>query len=261
MCKSISILFLSALVSSASLDAETPRSWTDKKAFYENLLETAEILKVEDIGSGVTNPRKVTLEKDGTVFHGVYKPLKRGRHKGYWESYQAEVAAYELDKMIGLDMVPPTIVRRVESDLGSLQLWVEGCRLYKEVEASVPRTPRLSHQVSLMKIFDNLIHNDDRNAGNFMLDEAWNIVLIDHSRAFIDREDLLKPETKLPVQFERGLVERLRALSLEELREKLGDLLFEGQVEAILERRDKLLEYMNELVEKNGEARVFFVLP
>lgn len=251
------ILFLST--TGSIFAAETPGSWIDKKVFYEELLEKAQILEVQDLGSGVTNPRKVTLEKDGTRFYGVYKPLKRGRHKGYWESYQAEVAAYELDKLLGLDMVPPTIVRRVESDLGSLQLWVENCRLYKEVEASVPRTPRFSHQISLMKMFDNLIHNDDRNSGNFMLDEAWNIVLIDHSRAFIDRKDLLKQETKLPVQFERGLVARLEALTLEELRETLGDLLFKGQVEAVLERRDKLLEYMNQLVEKNGEARVFFV--
>ena len=107
-----------------------PRMWIGQREVYEEWLQTAEIQEMEDVGEGVTDPTRVTLKQSDTVFQAIYKPLRRGRHKGYWESYQAEVAAYELDKMLGLDMVPPTVVRRIKGDLGSMQLWVEGCDTY-----------------------------------------------------------------------------------------------------------------------------------
>lgn len=218
---------------------------------------SAQVQALEDVGEGVTNPTKVTLSNDGVVFYAIYKPLKRGRHKGFWESYQAEVAAYTLDKLLGLDMVPPTVVRRVKSDLGSLQLWVEGCDTYNRLEPNVPQTTQFSHQISKMKMFDNLISNEDRNGGNFLLDEAWNVILIDHSRAFLDRKNIMK-ESKLPVQYDRDVVEQLKSLSQEQLELELEDLLGGGQIRSILVRRDKILEHLEQLVAERGEARVFF---
>ena len=69
-------------------------------------------------------------------------------------------------------MVPPTVVRRIKGDLGSLQLWVEGCDSYKRLQPKVPQTRQFSRRISRMKMFDNLIFNDDRNTGNFILDES-----------------------------------------------------------------------------------------
>lgn len=232
------------------------KTWVTERARYEEWLRTAEVLEVEDVGSGVTKPRKVTLKEGEVVFHAAYKPIKRGRHQGFWESYQAEVAAYRLDRILGLDMVPPTIERRVESDLGSLQFWVPDCHLYKEVEGKMAMTPDFSQQVSRMKMFDNLIYNSDRNAGNFLIDADKNVVLIDHSRAFVDRKDLL--DKWLPAQFDRSLVERLKALDEATLEAELDDLLMGGQIESILARRDKLLKYMDKLIAEKGERAVFF---
>jgi hypothetical protein len=249
---------LAALGTASVSKAEDPKIWVGDKAKYEQWLREAEVIEVEDVGQGVTKPRKATLKMGEVVFHAAYKPIKRGRHGGYWESYEAEVAAYELDKLLGLDMVPPTVVRRVESDLGSLQLWVEGCKTYKSVEQQAPRTPEFSHQISRMKLFDNLIFNDDRNAGNFLVDSSWDVILIDHSRAFLERKEILKGESKLPASFDRKLVERLRALRPEDLESAMKGLLQKSQVEAVLARRDKLLQRLDELVAKQGEARVLF---
>ncbi len=243
-----------------SLAAAQPaqRMWIGQREVYEEWLQTAEIQEMEDVGEGVTEPTRVTLKQGDTVFQAIYKPIRRGRHKGYWESYQAEVAAYELDKMLGLDMVPPTVVRRIKGDLGSMQLWVEGCDTYKRLQPKVPQTPQFSWQISRMKMFDNLIFNDDRNTGNFMLDESWNIILIDHSRAFIDRKNLLKGDTKLPAQYDRKLVERLQALTREDLEAELEDVLQGNEINAIFTRRDKILEHQQKLVDERGEVRVMF---
>ena len=45
---------------------------------------------------------------------------------GYFESYKSEVAAYELDKLLSLNMVPPVVERRVNNDLGAAIMWVDG---------------------------------------------------------------------------------------------------------------------------------------
>ena len=252
--------FLWALTLGPSLAAAqpAPRMWIDQKEVYEEWLQTAEIQAMEDVGEGVTEPMRVTLKQGDTVFQAIYKPLKRGRHQGYWESYQAEVAASGLDKILGLDMVPPTVVRRIKGNLGSLQLWVEGCDTYKRLQPKVPQTPQFSQQISRMKMFDNLIFNDDRNAGNFMLDESWNVILIDHSRAFLNRKNLLKGKNKLPAQYDRKLLERLQALTREGLEATLDDMLRGGQIKDILARRDKILEHQQKLVDERGEVRVMF---
>jgi len=245
-----------AQASVAQVTAERP--WLAEREALEERLETAEIVHVEDVGEGVTNPRKVTLVAGSDEFHAIYKPLKRGRQRGFWESYQAEVAAYHLDRILGLDMVPPTVVRRVDGNLGSLQLWIEGSDTYKRLQDKVPMTPVLSRQVSNMKMFDNLIFNDDRNAGNFLLDSEWNIVLIDHSRAFIERSHLLKGKAKLPSQYDRKVVERLRVLTRDELEPAMDGLLMGGQLDNLLKRRDEILEHLEKLVAERGEASVLF---
>lgn len=262
MRSSTSFLWLAVALVAAPAQSQDPdaasKPWVSERARWETWLQEAEVVSIEEVGEGVTEPHRVTLTKDGVEFAAIFKPIRRGRHKGYWESYQAEVAAYELDKLIGLDMVPPTIVRRIGPDRGSLQLWVEGCNTYQRVERSVPQNMRFSHQISRMKMFDNLIYNDDRNGGNFLLDESWNVVLIDHSRAFLGREELLEGRGKAPVQYDRDLVERLRSLDEATLERVLGPLLMGGQVSAVLKRRDEILVHLTGLVAERGERAVLF---
>ena len=259
LCR-ISSLALALLASGILAGAETESSetWIGRHQEIEKLLETAEIIDVVDIGTGVTKPKKVTLKNGESTFYAAFKPITRGRQKGYWESYQAEVAAYRLDKLLGLDMVPPTVVRRIDKMQGSLQFWVDDCRLYSEVVDETPRSPTWSRQLSTMKMFDVLIANEDRNAQNFLVDPEFVIVLIDHSRAFITSNDMLKKKDKLPIQFDRDLVAKLKALDRETLDTHFKDLLMGGQVKALLERRDGLLRYLDELIRKRGEGQVLF---
>jgi len=84
------------------------------------------------------------------------------------------------------------------------------------------------------------------------------MVLIDHSRAFITEGDIGKDQKKLPVQFDRQLVTKLRSLDAQSLEASFGKLLMGGQMKSLIERRDALLSYLDELVAKQGEARVFF---
>ena len=104
--------------------------WHGRAAEIEELLNDAEVLSVEDIGMGVTKPWRVKLQQGDVTLDAAFKPIKRGRQGGFWESYQAEIATYKLDKLLGLGMVPPTVERRVKNNKGSLQFWVHNCKHY-----------------------------------------------------------------------------------------------------------------------------------
>ena len=159
--------------------------------------------------------------------------------------------------MLGLNMVPPTIIRKINKKKGSLQLWVDDCKLYGDVMNIVPATQDWSHQLSRMKIFDNLILNEDRNARNFLVDPEHDIILIDHSRAFLSKKKIGK-DNKLPTQYDRQLMERVQALDKEQLDARLKDILMGGQIKAIIARRDKLVEHMEKKVKELGEHNVMF---
>ncbi len=121
------------------------KTWVGRYEEVEELLKTAEIVSIEDVGSGVTKPKTVFLKNGDQTLQAAFKPIRRGRQGGFWESYQAEIVAYELDKLLGLDMVPPTVVRKVDGDMGSLQLWVADGQLYGEVVKKIPQTPSWRH--------------------------------------------------------------------------------------------------------------------
>jgi hypothetical protein len=244
------------------------KNWVEHWAEIEEFLRSAEVVATEKVGWGITQPRKLSLEKQDRSLAALWKSLARGRRGGIWESHQAEAAAYELDKLLGLDMVPPTVLRRLGDQDGSLQLWVEGSRLFAEVQSQKPPTKKWERERSCMLVFDNLICNPDRNARNYMVASDWSIILIDHSQAFMTRSPFYRDRTlclatgvdsvALPERFDRKLVARLRQLEIGPIQSRLGELLSANQMASILERRDALLQYIDELVAENGESAVYF---
>src|SRR5207249_9198942 len=92
----------------------------------ENFLAQAKITRQQSISVGVTLPRKLSLELDGKVQFGAFKTIDEGPvptkqldggvELQFQDSWRTEVAAYELDKLIGLGMVPATIERTVRSE-------------------------------------------------------------------------------------------------------------------------------------------------
>ena len=238
----------------ASAPAPTSsKIWVGREAEFEEFLKTAEIKKIVEIGQGVTHPRRAFFAPGGLAGSAIIKAINDGPMAAYLDSWKSEVAAYELDKLLDMGMVPPTVERRIEGDRRSVQLWVENTRSLKKLEGQVsPDIGAWNRQVYRQRIFDDLIINDDRNAGNILVDPLWNVILIDHSRAFDTRK------SKMPAvlsKIDRPFFEKLKALDKDTLQARIGPYVTFG-VDHILQRRDKIVRELEKLIQEHGEENV-----
>lgn len=228
------------------------RIWEGRAAEFEEYLRAADIDRFDTVPLGVTHPKRAFLKPGGPVASVAWKVLPPGRPAGYWESYKSEIAAYELDKLLDLRMVPVAVEKRWKGETAAAILWLTPIHPWKEMEAR-PKPAKWVRQVARMKMFDNFICNKDRNAGNLMVDDDWNLFLIDHSRAFLgDRDLAVKME-----HIDRALWDRILALDEPALIGAIGKWVERGSIRAMLARRDKMKAAIDKLVAAHGEAAVF----
>lgn len=234
-------------------------------------LRDAEVLEVERYDNpGITEPRRAILRDGAVVRRAVfkdyheYKPVKvvRGgeRITRFRDSYLHEAAAYELSELLGLGLVPATVVRTVGVVEGSLQLWVEDAvtEARRIDEGLRPPDPvAWSRQKATLNAFLQLIADvDHRNANNILVTDRFELVKVDSSRAFRWNSGLRDPAGLN--RFPRTMVERLRSLDREGLRQRMAPYLEEGQVDALLARCAVMLELVEERVAERGEPAVLF---
>lgn len=62
----------------AGAETESSKTWLGRHQEIEKLLETAEIIDVEDVGTGVTKPKKVALRDGDSTVYAAFKPITRG---------------------------------------------------------------------------------------------------------------------------------------------------------------------------------------
>lgn len=237
--------------------APSAKNWVANRAQIEEYLKTAEVVSVEELKVGVTRPKRAQLAPGGLVEAIAFKHVQPGRSTGYWESYKSEIAAYELDKMLGLDMVPPTVEKRLKGDRGAAVMWCSPTKSFKD-HGGVP-TPPPAHfaswnrQLAKAKMFDNLIGNMDPNLGNWLVDPAWNLILIDHTRAFTSDKMIVHKKTD---RIDGPLWDKMKALTVENLTPVLSPWMGKGEIKAVIQRRDAMAaDY-----DKQAAANPAFVL-
>jgi hypothetical protein len=242
--------------------------WPDGQEI-ELFLRKAKVTERKKVGTGVTNPEKVTLELDGVVRSAVFKKIDENL-----DNWRNEVAAYELDKLLGIGMVPPTVSRSLGSRGGCLQLWVTGSTM-DEFDGSFPDLADWREQVSVMWLFDDLIANVDRHLNNGMVSPRHRLMLIDNSKSFRDmvelRNDLngkfdgtnarffgVKSDAErgpFATRYPRSLVERLRSVTDREIKNAIDRYVWGWRQHQLLERRKRILERLDAM----GPAVLFDV--
>jgi hypothetical protein len=238
----------------------------------EQFLKTAEIVAQKSAGMGVTGSSKATL-KTSDLTHAAhvqtideYKAKfegGRGVEMNFRDTYKFNIAAYEVAKLLDLNMVPPSVPRSVRGTRAAVTWWVDDVamteldRYRKHINA--PDAADWNRQMDIVKVFDQLILNVDRNLGNLVITNDWQIHMIDHTRAF----RLLKqcPKLKEIARIERNLLDRLRTLTFATLKERAGAYLTEPEIKSVLARRDAIVKEFESRIERLGEAAVVFEMP
>ena len=223
----------------------------------EEFLTNAEVVKIETLGSGVTRPKRVTLERDGVRVRGVFKGVSHNEQRmgntvvEYADHWHNEIAAYRLDRLLDLQVVPVTVEREIDGRRGSLQFWVDGLinwRIVTEQGLEPGDWCAMEPQYQLLKVFDALIHNLDRTQENLTFEKSeWILVLIDHSRAFAAKPRISQKNQSDYLRVTPTMARRLQGLGREQLMTALHPYLSLSQIRGLLTRRDILVrDYMEQ---------------
>ena len=230
-------------------------------------LRTARVISLTPIGRGVTGARQILLEKAGLRMVAIFRDfrveesreLPTGTRVEFRDDYIFECAAYELSKLLGLDNVPPVVKREIRGVKGTLQVWMVGAITEKERKTknlSPPDERQLRRQWEVMRIFDNLIFNDDRNSGNILYDRRGKLWMIDHTRSFRTYAEL--PYPAAIQSCERKLWKRLQKLETAVLKARLEKYLRPAQIKALIKRKQALVEHIQEMIAERGEDAALF---
>ena len=272
-CVLDAIVFFLLIGSCYFLSAQLSPEIKVKRDFWEDFLKTAKIVDKKQISGkeAVTSPWKLTLEKEGAKSYGLWKNPK-GRQKGYLEGWKWEIAAYRLDKLLDINMVPPTVERRFRGNRGSLQLWINAemsakDKFEKKIPVPEEKLDEWNKMLYIKYTFDNLIANEDRHMGNILIESEWRCVAIDHSRSFriskrfVEKLIYTKDHKAGPMvmkQIPRRLYDQIEKLDFQNVREAVGEYLNDKEINAVLFRRDLILQEINSRIQIFGEDAVLY---
>lgn len=220
---------------------------------------------------GVTSPWRLTLKNDTMTHDASFQPIDERRQRkvfdnakaemNFVDSYHFNIAAYEIAEMLGLDsMMPMSVERRWAGKMGSFMWWVdniamdEGERL--KSGKSSPDSEDWNRQMYRMRVFSQLVADTDRNLTNVLITHDWKIWMIDFTRAFRLSPD--PASTKDLARCDRGVLEKLRTLTEENVEARTKPHLGELEIRALIARRDKIVAHLDQLIAQNGEDKVLF---
>jgi len=240
------VLTLSLLT---ALHAQTPQL-TD--AEMESFLRSAKVVNTRNLNVGITNSQQLTMEtperKHDAHFQTIdeYKASFQtaiGTEINFRDSWKYNVAAYRLDRLLELNMTLVSIERKIHGKSGSVTWWVDDVSMMevdrhkKKIEP--PDQEAWNCQMHIVRVFDQLIYNIDRNLQNLLITTDWKLWMIDHTRAFRLFHDLREPKNL--TRCDRNLMERLKQLNLPQLTKAMKGYLNELEMKGLLARRDKIV--------------------
>jgi hypothetical protein len=248
-----------------------------QRSEWEEFLMTAEIVKSELIGTGVTKPWKLYLKKGDIEKKAAWKDVDKNLAAGARDCWKFEIAAYRLDKLIGLNMVPPTVEREFHEKQGSLSLWVDSKHLLEILDQGIKIPQSALKSVDDMKYVTRLwyclIANDDPTQENFKYTEDWRMILIDHSRAFrSDKEyterlvlginGIKKTQADdrpfLIRRVPQTLLDKINALDFASIKQAVGPYLTDKEIKSIVARKKLIQDEIAEMIKQYGEDKVLY---
>ena len=218
-----------------------PRQVGNRPGGFLSAAETEALL----LNGEISNERKdaagrtiVTVSDGNRTIDAVFaKRASKGVHP--------ELAAYRLDKLIELKMVPVTVRRDLGRSEGTLQFLPP--KMSNEQERSESgrggsaQCP-LNEQWSAMYVFDTLIFNEGRTLDRMAYStDVWRLILVGHDKAFTNSKDRPRHLAQVELDVGQGWRDALEGLTDEVIEQEFADVLNKRRRDALAARRDALL--------------------
>lgn len=242
-----------------SLGGRAGQKMTDFNAI-EKYLKTAEVVSTTTDYQGRTGAWEVVLD-DGTMKKkGFFKHVNRTRPHALPDSYQYEMAAYKLAKLLDIDFVPPLVEREIKGIKGSLQIFMEDCRRLSDIkrkQMGFPEPVELEDALDGLAVFEILTGDQCRDDDDTLVqNETWKVCRVDFSEAFSPYIDWEKDcgLSRCP----KYIFENLSALDEKTIEAALSSYLNEEEMKALFQRKNRIIKRIKALIEKHGEENILY---
>jgi hypothetical protein len=257
-----------ARTAAAQAPAATPVPTLTQEEMSTFLLK-GEITRMRSAGAGVTDSKRATMTYGGITHDAHVQTVDEARtvfaagaksEVNFKDTYRFNIAAYRLSTLLGL-RVPVSVERQVNGAMAAVTWWVDDVAMDEAArnKSKAPLGPnplRTTQQLSVMRAWDELIENKDRNQGNILWTKDWTMWLIDHTRAFRLNHKLTTPERL--TRIDREMFTRLRGLTRDSIEKAVGNSLKKDELSALVARREALVKHFEDRISRAGEDNVFF---
>lgn len=238
----------------------------------EEFLLKGDILTVREVPVGVTRPRRASMEYKGVKHDAHVQTInerkasfttQRGTELNFRDYYGFNIVAYELDKLLGLNMTPPSVERRVKGQSAAVSWWVDDVammevdRMKKKIEP--PDPDDWNKQMFIVRVINELTCDTDANLTNLLITRDWKLWTVDRTRAFRALQKI--PNPKNLVKCERRLLARLREVTREDLKPVAGNHLNRMELDGLEARREQIVKWFDGEIARKGEVAVLYDLP
>ncbi|HEX6315273.1 MAG TPA: hypothetical protein VFZ73_10465 [Gemmatimonadaceae bacterium] len=183
------------------------------------------------------------------------------RHAKYRDTWKANVAAYELARLLEINIMPPYVEGTVEGKPASLS-WglddviMDGVQLQQR-NVQPPDLEAWNKQMYVVRVFDELIYGG-RAPSDLLITKDWQVWIIGPSQGFRPSKTIQNPENL--VKCDRKLLAKMRSLGKDVLISKLGNWLTGEEIEALHARAGMIVAFFDREIAAKGEAAVLFDL-
>jgi hypothetical protein len=230
-------------------------------AKIEAFLRKGPIVEIrKDLEIGRTLSWTVSLDDGTTKGRALFKYVHRPRPAAFADCYEYELAAYELNRMLGLDIVPPTVARKINGNPGALQWRLEGCLTERDRERSGLQPPDLDvflKRLEEIRIFEFLVNDECQDKDDTLIHkDNWAVCRVDFSEAFGPGPAI---EDACPfARCSRRLFEGLSETTRRDFARRLQPYLSGAELGDLWNRRGWIVGRIRKLIEEKGERAVLY---
>lgn len=264
----LTVVFFAFLLSLSwtPCDSQSAQGGNLQQEEMEKYLKTAKILPNWKKVGRRTESYIVKLD-DGNIQRGGFlRFTDRQRPITPPDSYKYCLAAYELDKLLDLNLTPATVERVVQDRQCSLQLLIEDIidesnRRVKKLDPPDPES--FSKIMDDLNIFEHFTYSSALCGHKGSLEDIliehkkdWKVWRVDFSTAFADSQNLI-PDCEIK-RCSKKLFQNLVDLKDKTIKTKLKRFLNKEEIGALLERKKVIIEKLQQLIKEKGEEAVLF---